>query len=1326
MKKITLSMLLMFIGLVTYGQINIYETFDNGIPGDWDSTFAATSTEACSGQSIRDNLYSYSNTGNLTTSNIVGQSNATDLNISFDYKVVDWYAATNPTAAGWGSFVVEYSTDGGTTWIPVATVDDSNHVVSAGCATMSYTVAGADLPSGSDFMLQFSITWASGDYYFYFDNVVAQQEAQGPPMCDSELVSPSNGSTDAPVEGDISWTPASGIPTGYYLTVGTTPGGNDILDNEDVGNVTSYSLGMLEYSTQYYVTITAYNGFGTTTEVCEEQTFTTVAPPPAGTDCVNPIEVTTPLPYVTTDDTSNYGDDYSGSAGADCSSTSGYLNGDDVVYAYTPDTDTSIDIELSNLSGNYAGLFVYTSCADIGTQCVNGVTNSYSTDDMLIDNMLVTAGTTYYIVISTWASPQSVGYTLTITENTCVDAVVSYDVVGDCENGEQFLVEVDLSDMGSATSITISDNQSSAPQTVTSTGVYTFGPYANSTPVEITVVNDDDANCTIVSEELTQDFCMDYVVDCNAGPVNHTFCYFNNIDDDPSVATFTYTSTDGTPLNLTFNSGQMETCCDELVVIDSDGTELYNQNTPDPSGLTFQSSGDTISWYINSDISVSCESSGYEPFDVTVSCATCINPEATYTVVDDCENGDQFLVDVNIVSMGDATSLTISNNIDANTVSVTSTGTYQVGPFPFLTDVIITTSNDQDSNCVINSPTIYELSCPPDNDLPCNAFEIDVNEDDTCTLYTSGTLLSALPSSVSDPSCGGDPDDDVWFVFTSNNENQIISINNIANSTYDNLDFAVYEGTCDNLTEIFCTTEEAASVSGLTVGNTYYIRVYSAYSSELSTTFDVCVRPSVGNVIVDQTTYTVEQLVTEVLIDNPCAQIENITYSTGTDFSDVNGIGYFYRESEGFPFEDGLILTSGDASQASGPNTFVSDGGYSWPGDNYLADITGELSYNATVIEFDFVPFADEISFDFIMASEEYDMGSFECNYSDAFAFLLTDESGNTTNLAVIPNTTTPILVTNIHPDNGVCGAANPEYFGAYTPDNLPPISFDGRTAVFTAQSDVNIGETYHIKLVIADSRDTAYDSGVYLKAGSFDIGEFNLGEDITIESGNAVCDGEPIILSTEASQVEHVWYKDGFVIEGETGHTLEVVEEGTYTAQVIFGPGCTVEDTVVVEFLPKPEVSSTPDDLIACEGVNGFGEFILTDNDAVVLGSQDPSEFTVTYHETPEDADAGSNALSSPYTNLEEGQIIYVRLTNNTTTCYSTSEFQLFVESPLTTSFPQDIDYEVCPNATVPLTITAVPDNYNESDVTINWYLDGVLQEVALSQRVYHQMEMD
>src|SRR5690606_8721472 len=191
--------------------------------------------------------------------------------------------------------------------------------------------------------------------------------------------------------------------------------------------------------------------------------------------------------------------------------------GDDVVYQYSPVADTSIDIELSNLSDVYAGIFVYTDCADIGNTCVAGVSNFFSTEDLLIDNFSVTAGTNYYIVISTWAAPQSIGYTLNITENTCIDPVATYAVRSDCLIGPQFYVDVDLTSLGSATSITLTDNQGSTPQTTSATGLFSFGPFTNNTDVVITVANDDDPNCTLTSPSLTQDQCVLNIVDCEAG-----------------------------------------------------------------------------------------------------------------------------------------------------------------------------------------------------------------------------------------------------------------------------------------------------------------------------------------------------------------------------------------------------------------------------------------------------------------------------------------------------------------------------------------------------------------------------------------------------------------------------------------------------------------------------------------------------------------------------------------------------------------------------------------------------------------------------------------
>jgi gliding motility-associated-like protein len=1511
MKKYILLLTFFVFYLPIQAQTYVQENFDTGIPATWTITDEgdATGDSWASGLQGGGNSLNGSNVafvdsdanGNGTlmietlTSPVFDASAAVALFLDFD----QYY-----NNGGGDSAVVEVFD--GTSWVPVLTQTADTGGFN------NPNEQHIDITAYQNANMQIRFVYNDGDiwaWYWLLDNVQVYNSTCNNP---SDL-----GATVDATNVDLSWTPG-GTETSWEI-INQTAGG-PVPTDSDSGTATTdnpFPINGLTEGTNYEFYVRAN---------CDANGFSIWAGPFAyriggpGETCENPIIINNTLPYTTNDDTANYLDDYAGAPGTDCGSGFNYLNGDDVVYAYTPDADTSVDISLTNIAANYAGIFVYTDCANIGNACETGATNGFSTADLIIDNFTVSAGTTYYIVISTWAAPQSVAYTLNITENTCIDPdanisvrqdcengpqffidvdltdlgsatsvtitdnqastpivtsatglysfgpfpngtaivvtvandddancvissssltqeictdfivdctvgpqnlvycyenndtnvftftsndgtplnfvinagqvengwdelhiydtdgteltppnfygnggdvsgvsyqstgdtisftvtsdgvfscqtngyipidvtvscatcvnpIASYAVTSDCINGPQFFVDVDLTDLGSASSVTLTDNQGSAPQNTTTTGIYTFGPFANNTPVVISIANDDDGNCSISSSSLTQEFCIDTIVDCSGGPIDVFYCYGNN-----ETNVFSYTSSDGSPLNLTINTGEIEGApFDFLVVLDTDGvTELYNGegNNGDISGLTFQSTGDTIYFSITSDGSVSCASGSFccsAGIDYTISCATCINPAATYQVVDDCDNGDQFLIDVNVTSLGDATSLTISNNIDANTTSATATGIYQVGPFPFGVDVIITINNDQDVNCVINSSAIQLLACPPENDNPCNAIVVPVNEDDTCTLFASATLLEATDSGVPDTACGGDADDDVWFEFTALSEFQIILIENINGTGFANLDHAVYEGTCDGLTELYCSDASASITPSLTVGNTYFVRVFSFGGANTDFTFDLCIRPGSGNVSVDQTTYTVEQLVTDILIDSPCAQISNITYSTGTDFGEVNGIGYFSAFDGGFPFEEGILLTSGNAAEASGPNiNAMSDGTFGWPGDADLDSEVGINSNNASIIEFDFVPLSDEISFDFLMASEEYNGstgGTFECTYSDAFAFLLTDQNGITTNLAVLPGTQTPILVTNIHPENPGCPAINEEYFGGYTPQNLPPISFDGRTNVFTAFSTVNIGETYHIKLVMADATDAALDSGVFLKAGSFDIGEVELGDDITVEAGTAVCDGEPIIIQTQATSVEHVWYKDGFVIDGETNYILEVTEPGEYFVQIIFSPSCIIEDSINIEFLSKP-IANTPPDLIGCaSGASETAEYILEDSDLAILGdTQSPIDFTVTYYLTEQDAIDDVNALVSPYTNETNPQTLYARVTNNSTLCYDTTSLNLSLGTLPITNFTSDFDYEVCPNATVPIIIEATPENYSTSDVTINWYLDGGL----------------
>src|SRR5699024_208043 len=157
-----------------------------------------------------------------------------------------------------------------------------------------------------------------------------------------------------------------------------------------------------------------------------------------GEICDNPIVIEN-LPFIDTDNTENYGDNYGSSDvppladGAIGSPSSSYLNGDDVVYAYTPSTDGFIDITVTD-HGSWTGVYVFTGCAFEST--VGGHTSSSATVDLEVIGVPVEADETYYVVISTFAAPQSTPYTLNVTETVfdCPDLDAN---IGDaCDDGD--------------------------------------------------------------------------------------------------------------------------------------------------------------------------------------------------------------------------------------------------------------------------------------------------------------------------------------------------------------------------------------------------------------------------------------------------------------------------------------------------------------------------------------------------------------------------------------------------------------------------------------------------------------------------------------------------------------------------------------------------------------------------------------------------------------------------------------------------------------------------------------------------------------------------
>jgi gliding motility-associated-like protein len=325
---------------------------------------------------------------------------------------------------------------------------------------------------------------------------------------------------------------------------------------------------------------------------------------------------------------------------------------------------------------------------------------------------------------------------------------------------------------------------------------------------------------------------------------------------------------------------------------------------------------------------------------------------------------------------------------------------------------------------------------------------------------------------------------------------------------------------------------------------------------------------STGQIIIDATP-TPTDLVTNTLI-GPGLTTSNITFN-----GSATQIGYFEANTSNIGLDSGVVMTSGDVTTIPFGPLSTTVGG---PGDaDVLATAqsvtsnpsAGQINstFDAAVLEFDFVPTGDVVVFNFVFASDEY-LTYVNTQYNDAFGFYISGPNPaggnyNVDNLAIVPGTTEPITISTIHP-----GLNSQYYLGT-------PVGHDwnGFTIPIEIRFDVICDSTYHFKFAVADCQDGILDTGVFLEGGSFQAIPVDLSLETNVGAGQF---GDSVIFEGCGTSADFIFTRPScqssdslYVDVAIAGTATNGVDYGLIPDSVLFLPG---ETEVVIPFFANQD----------------------------------------------------------------------------------------------------------------------------------------------------------
>ena len=357
---------------------------------------------------------------------------------------------------------------------------------------------------------------------------------------------------------------------------------------------------------------------------------------------------------------------------------------------------------------------------------------------------------------------------------------------------------------------------------------------------------------------------------------------------------------------------------------------------------------------------------------------------------------------------------------------------------------------------------------------------------------------------------------------------------------------------------------------------------------------------TICSTVYGQLTVNLTQTAQQLIQDEFVSGNSNVTNVTVNGSNNPRSYGRFDRPAAGTPqevFQRGIILSTGRAVDLPGPNTddnaignVSASTSLGTLGDATLNLYSGQTTYDATSISFQFVPTSNIVRFRYIFASEEY-TEYVNAGFNDVFAFLITGpgivgEAGlppNTRNIARLANNQPVAINTVNHLTNTSCFRNNVASFLGIIPGPFN-IEYDGFTCILTAESPVIPCSTYTLQLMIADAGDRIYDSAVLLEANSFEFA----GDTSSVASQLNLFNGQPITYESCDNDIRFTIRRSSTVANNATQNDtifFEHVGTATYLEDyyivppyAVFAPGQT---EVFIDLFPIYDGIDEPDETV-------------------------------------------------------------------------------------------------------------------------------------------------